>query len=276
MRGRYQALMLAVGGMALPGFGWFGAAVVGLVTLRKGWLDGSLLLLWASIPALGWLIVAQEPGPLVVLAGVVMLSYVLRMTTSWSQVLGVAVVLGIPTGLLFAVTSEAAIEQVIDFFVELSKQSGEQAVIEDVDRLALGKMLVGLFTAGQLSVMLAALALARWWQSVLYNPGGFGEEFRHLKLPRGMVLTLITLMVICYVSGEPYLGSWILVLMVPLMVNSIALVHWLAKEKKLGGNWLVIFYLLLLFFMQFMLPLLAIVAVTDSWIDLRKRISANQ
>lgn len=276
MRGRPQAMMLAIGGMALPGFGWFGAAVVGLVTLRKGWLDGSLLLLWASIPALGWLVAAQEPGPLVVLTGVVVLSYILRVTTSWSYVLAVAVVLGLPTSWLFSVTSDAVIEQVIDFFIELSKQSGEQAAINDIDRLALGKMLVGLFAAGQVSVMLVALVLARWWQSVLYNPGGFGDEFRHLRLAPGMVLVLVALMVICYASGDPYLGSWILMLMVPLMVSSIALVHWVVKEKKLGGNWLVVFYLLLLFFMQFMLPLLAIVAVTDSWIDLRKRNTANQ
>ena len=276
MRGRPQALMLAIGGMAVPGFGWFGAAVVGLVTLRKGWLDGSLLLLWASIPALAWLFAAQDPGPLVVLTGVVVLSYILRVTTSWSYVLAIAVVLGLPTSWLFSVTSEVVIERVIDFFVELSRQSGEEAVINDLDRLALGKMLVGLFAAGQVSVMLAALVLARWWQSVLYNPGGFGAEFRQLRLAPGMVLVLVALMVICYASGDPYLGSWILILMVPLMVSSIALAHWTVKEKKLGGNWLVVFYLLLLFFMQFMLPLLAIVAVTDSWIDLRKRTSANQ
>lgn len=268
--------MLAIGGMALPGFGWFGAAVVGLVTLRKGWIEGALLLLWASIPAAGWLIMVQDPGPLVVLTGVVLLSYVLRVTTSWSYVLGVCVVLGLPISLLFSVTSDAAIDQIIDFLAELSKQSGEQVAIQDADRSVLAHMLVGLFTASQLCAMILSLALARWWQSVLYNPGGFGDEFRHLRLAPGMVLTLVTLMVLCYLSGEAYLGSWILVLMVPLLVASIALVHWMVNKRKLAGNWLVVFYLLLLFFWQFMLPLLAIVAVTDSWIDLRKRISAGE
>lgn len=275
MRGRSQALMLSIGGISLPGLSWFGAAVVSLVALRRGWREGLMLVLWAALPAAGWLIIVAEPAPLMLLLGAVVLAYVLRLTASWSHVLGITVVLGLPTSWLFELTSAGVIDQVVTFFIEVSEQSGNQRLNLD-DRLVLERLLVGLFTAGQLSVMLAAVILARWWQSVLYNPGGFGEEFRGLRLHAGLTLGLILLIVLCYASGNPYLSSWILVLVVPFLVSSIALVHWTVMSKKLGGNWLLVFYLLMLFFMQFILPILVIIAVTDSWVDLRKRIGVNE
>jgi len=66
-----------------------------------------------------------------------------------------------------------------------------------------------------------------------------------------------------------------LVLAVPFLVSSVALVQWIVARKKMGGSWLAVFYLMMLFFMQFVLPILVIVAVIDSIIDLRKKISSN-
>jgi hypothetical protein len=276
MRGRSQALILSVGGITLPGLSWFGAAVVGLVTLRRGWQEGLMLVLWSALPAAGWLIMVSEPAPLMLLVGAAVLAYVLRVTVSWSHVLGIAVLLGLPTSWLFQLTSAGMIDQVIAFFIEVSEQSGNQPIRLEDERLVLERLLVGLFTAGQLSVMLGAVVLARWWQSVLYNPGGFGEEFRGLRLLPGLTVTLILVMVLCYASGNPYLSTWTVVLVVPFLVSSIALVHWTVATRKLGGNWLVVFYLLMLFFMQFVLPVLVIISVVDTWMDLRKKIGAHK
>ena len=35
--------------------------------------------------------------------------------------------------------------------------------------------------------LIATVILARWWQSMLYNPGGFGVEFQALQLPRWLL-----------------------------------------------------------------------------------------
>ncbi len=275
MRDRSKALMLSVGGMTLPGLSWFGAAIVSLVTLRRGLSEGVVLAMWSALPAVGWLIMVREPAPLILLSGATILAYVLRLTTSWSHVLAFAVVLGLPTAWLFEITSQGVIDQVIAFFVQLAEQSKGPPVALEGDRVVLERLLIGLFTAGQLCVMLASVVLARWWQSVLYNPGGFGEEFHNLRLFPGFTVVLIMLIVLCYASGNPYLSSWMLVLAVPFLVSSVALVHWIVARKKMGGSWLAVFYLMMLFFMQFVLPILVIVAVTDSIIDLRKKISSN-
>ena len=51
MRGRWQALAVAVLGSGSLLFGWISAAAIALVTLRKGTASGGWLVLWAMLPA---------------------------------------------------------------------------------------------------------------------------------------------------------------------------------------------------------------------------------
>ena len=51
MRGRTQALWVAVLGAGTLMFSWLSAAVLALVTLRKGPAEGGYLLAWAALPA---------------------------------------------------------------------------------------------------------------------------------------------------------------------------------------------------------------------------------
>jgi hypothetical protein len=82
MRGRWQALAVAVLGAGSLLFGWLSAAAVALVTLRKGVTDGSWLVLWALLPALlaGW--ISGDIGSIILLLGTYLLAVVLRVTVS--------------------------------------------------------------------------------------------------------------------------------------------------------------------------------------------------
>ena len=51
MRGRPQALLVAVLGSASLLFSWVSAAAIALVTLRRGAAEGAFVLLWALLPA---------------------------------------------------------------------------------------------------------------------------------------------------------------------------------------------------------------------------------
>ena len=51
MRGRWQALAVAVLGAGSLLFGWISASAVALVTLRRGVVTGAWLTLWALLPA---------------------------------------------------------------------------------------------------------------------------------------------------------------------------------------------------------------------------------
>lgn len=276
MRGRREALTVSVLGSALPLLYWLSAAVISLVVLRKGSYEGSIILLWASLPALIWLVVGRDPTPLIALTGTVLLAYILRVTVSWIYTLSVSILLGIVSGWMFQVALPEIVAMLVSLTVELMQETRPQ-LIQDMDQLELWsqRWWIGILGAWQVYFMLACLMLARWWQSALYNPGGFSKEFHQLRLPPGMTLALLALMVVCINLVNPYLAGWIPVLTIPLVVASIALIHWLVARSNLGRNWLIVFYLFLFLFLQFVYPVLLLVALIDSWIDVRRRVSGR-
>lgn len=69
------------------------------------------------------------------------------------------------------------------------------------------------------------------------------------------------------------LPAALLLLLLPLVFAGVALVHALVARQKLGGQWLVAFYLAIILFNQFMLPLLVLVAVADGAVDIRARLA---
>tara|TARA_Y100000310_G_scaffold329547_1_gene399624 strand:- start:3161 stop:3988 length:828 start_codon:yes stop_codon:yes gene_type:complete len=271
MRGRREALFVSVFGAALPLLYWLSTAAVSLVVLRKGSYEGSIVLLWACLPTLVWLLVARDPTPIITMIGTVALAYILRETVSWIYTLAVSVLLGIVAGYLFEVALPEVVAMLVNITIEYMKQSGGQPILQ-MDEPKLWSQLVGLYGASQGGFMLLCLMLARWWQSALYNPGGFRQEIHQLRLPPGMVLALIALMVLCANIANPYLAGWIPVFTIPLVVAGISLTHWGAARSNLGKNWLLIFYLSLLFF-RFMYAVLLLLALIDSWIDVRRRVS---
>jgi hypothetical protein len=54
MRGPTQAILLASISMLVPMMFWFSAAVVALVTLRKGFNQGAVVFFWTVLPAMVW------------------------------------------------------------------------------------------------------------------------------------------------------------------------------------------------------------------------------
>jgi hypothetical protein len=128
---------------------------------------------------------------------------------------------------------------------------------------------------GQAYAMLIFLILARWWQSQLYNPGGFQKEFHQLRLSPIMSGVLIVLLLVCFSFNE-LLGRWIPVLTVPFVMMALSLVHWMMSYQKLTGIWVFGFYILLLMLFQVIYPLLATVALMDSWFNLRARIQSKE
>jgi hypothetical protein len=276
MRGRRQALSVSVLSSALPMLFWLSTAVISLVILRKGSFEGAIILLWASLPAMLWLVVRQDPTPIMTLVGAVALAHILRVTVSWIYTLAVSVLLGVVAGWLFEVALPEIVGVLVGMTLAMMEETNPQ-MIQELDQLELWsqRWWVGILGAWQALLMLACLMLARWWQSALYNPGGFGKEFRQLRLPPGMALVLIALMVVCVNIVNPYLAGWIPVLTIPFVVASIALVHWGVARGNLGKNWVFVFYLCLLFFLQFVYPVLLLLALIDSWVDVRKRVTSS-
>jgi hypothetical protein len=276
MRGRLQAVGSVVGLAFLPMGHWLSAALVALVLLRRGANDGVVLLLLATLPLVGIYGTSGDPGPLIGLMGVACLASVLRSTQAWPQTLAAAVLVSALGSLVFEQLVGADLDVLVKWYLELAnKEAGVGSA--SAAQEALGRQVImGLFAMGQAYAMIGFLVLARWWQSQLYNPGGLRQEFHQLRLPVPIAATLVLLLVVCVALGTPQAIRWVPLLTVPLVMAAIGWVHWLVGIKGFSGHWLGGFYVILIVMYQFVSPLLASLALMDSWFDLRKNFRVDR
>lgn len=274
MRGRTQAILVVAGGALLPMLFWLSAAAGSLVLLRRGLNDALGILVWALLPAIGWWWFG-EPRTLLVLLGTLCLALVLRASVSWVKVLLASVPLGVVFGLVLGSQFAEQIEAVAAELQKLMPQvigSGWEQLSAAEQAQVLGlivPVLTGLMAALLQIVTLLCLLLGRYWQAALYNPGGFGEEFRALRLPLWMTVPLVAGMLLGPSLGLPMLAP---LCSVPLVFAGIALVHGLVAAQRLGRFWLVGLYVTLVLFMQLVYPLLMVLAIVDSLFDFRGRV----
>lgn len=279
MRGRMQATLVVAAAAALPMLFWLSAAASSLVLLRRGLGDALGILVWALLPALVWWYFG-EPRTLLVLFGTLGLALVLRASASWSRVLLLSVGLGLIYSLVlgsqFGELITATVGELQALLPKLLEGVYEQLSAAEQTKLEslLAPVMVGLMAAVLQIVSLLALLLGRYWQAQLYNPGGFGREFRALRLPVPMAVGLMLVMLIA-----PNFGVQLAMLMplcsVPLVFAGMALLHGLVVKGKLARFWLVGLYVSLLLFMQLVYPLLVVLAVVDSLIDFRGRLVSD-
>jgi hypothetical protein len=276
MRGRLQAVGSVVGLAFLPMGHWLSAALVALVLLRRGVNDGVFLLLLATLPLVGIYGTSGDPGPLIGLVGVACLASVLRSTQAWPQTLAAAVLVSALGSLVFEQLVDADLDVLVKWYLELASNDADVGS-SSAEQEALGRQVImGLFAMGQAYAMIGFLVLARWWQSQLYNPGGLRQEFHQLRLPVPIAATLVILLVVCVALGTPQAIRWVPLLTVPLVMAAIGWVHWLVGMKGFSGHWLGGFYLILIVMYQFVSPLLASLALMDSWFDLRKNFRVDR
>ena len=273
MRGRWQALAVAVLGAGSLLFGWISAAAVALVTLRQGVASGGWLVFWALLPAVvvSWL--SGDPGSVLLLLGVFVLAVVLRATVSLALAVAASALVGLISGGGLLLIGADFLAQLVEVFAALLEQLQSNVATEESMALVLSApstvQVAGILAAGNAVTAVLSLLLARYWQALLYNPGGFREEFHALRLPPLWTTGLGLLSLAVWVQ-EPWVSGWALVVSVPLMFCGFSLVHAYVAALGRGASSLVIFYLLWLFVDPVKGLLLGCV-VADAWIDFRRR-----
>jgi hypothetical protein len=277
MRGRFQALLVAVVAATSLLFSWVSAAVVALVTLRRGAAEGAWLLMWAVLPASVLLYAFGDSSPLTLLLGTAALALTLRGTVSLSLTLLSAVGVGLATGFVLLTLGAAYLLQLEAFFEQVfaglqQQMAGERSDLPPL--LAPGVVQI----AGLLGLMTAmgsvlCLLLARYWQAALYNPGGFAREFQALRYPAGVAVLLALCTLVTGALGLE-LRSWASLFMVPLMAAGFALIHSRARVQRSSGVLLGLVYVGWLLFDVAKLAV-ALLALADSFFDFRARWAAR-
>jgi uncharacterized membrane protein YphA (DoxX/SURF4 family) len=132
--------------------------------------------------------------------------------------------------------------------------------------------LAGMMGAANGGLSFLCLALGRHWQAQLYNPGGFGAEFRALRFPPPLVAVLLLLAGLLVSLGASY-RSWAAAMLLPLMIGGFALLHAWATRRRAGSATIAAAYLLWLVFDAAKLAGIGAVAA-DALVNFRRRWAA--
>ena len=289
MRGRMQAILVAAVAamlsLLLPPFNYLSSAVVGLVTLRKGWSEGLIIIVGAgAATALFASLTPLDALHAVLLAAAIwlpvwMLALVLRRTVSLAATVGSAALAGgvIVVGAYLSLDNPAqAWRDVLERLIDLAQEQNELTAADTLGQMLMDAAphMTGMLAAALVLGLLLSLFLARWWQAALYNPGGFRREFQALRLGRGFALVTIGA-VAASIAASGWFGevaaNVLIVLVAAYLVHGLGLMHGIVAAKQIHTGWLITLYAVTLILPQSSL-LLAAGAFADSWMDIRARI----
>tara|TARA_A200000113_G_scaffold63442_2_gene54559 strand:- start:107 stop:937 length:831 start_codon:yes stop_codon:yes gene_type:complete len=266
MTGRRQAIIAVMLLGLIPLVNLLNPVVVGLIALRKGLQEVVVIFAWAILPLGAWA-VAGDVVPLIMLIGITGLAVLLRETESWEFTLLAAIAVGVCVEVYFRLQPAVidALMQQLDLYLQASNPQGLQ--IEEVR-----DVMLSVIGAVYMFLSIVLLMLARWMQAVLYNPGGFKQEFHNLRVEQKVALALIVILLLSS-FGIVVPEAWVLYFVLPLLFSGIALTHAVVAKKKLSSMWLVTFYILLM--LPVVVQILVLLALVDSWYDFRSRLSSS-
>lgn len=295
LRGRLQAAIMALLFSVIPFMGWLGMMIVGLVTLRKGMVEGFLVLLWACVPALALLFTDYTdvyPSVFIIamLAGaayVWLMAGILRFSASWSFVLEVSALLAMAlVALLHWMVPDIVswwadrYEAMIAKMIEEMSTTGASAPIgfEQIKELLQQKQkmqsIAAVATGAMIAVMMMTkmvmLSLSRWWQALLFNPQGLRPELYNVRL--GYTALAVSIAAICFAWMRiPVAIDVMPVLVITFALAGLSIVHCFLGQSKNALVKLIIFYCALIILPSLILGALFLLAAIDSLFNLRKR-----
>ena len=275
MRGRAQACAVGLLGNLFP---FISPAAIGLVTLRKGSIEGLLVALWAVLPLIVTLYISDST-PLLTAVSVASLfmmvvsANVLTWSISWSWTMVSSVTVGglisIGLGFVLADDVQLLVAEIGEVIAKLAVEpSSEKQVLFPGPQFMLGLVAWVLALSA-----IVSLLLSRWWQSLLFNPGGFQEEFHSLRLSNQLAVMVLIAVVAGFYLPTEY-RPWAQLAAIPLLLSGVALVHHVVKTLQLGSQWLVLMYFGLIVFGPTTGALLVGLAFSDSMLNLRSRLAA--
>jgi hypothetical protein len=288
MRGRWQSVIgvagLAMASMAIPLMSLFSSAALGLVALRRGAGESFLVLCVSAVVAgltglflTGNSVAAMAYGlllwvPVWPVAILLRETAQLGLTLEAAALLALLVVIGIflilpdPAGLW----QETLLQLVQPMFEHAPAGLDQAQVSSNLSTFA--HYMSGVAVGGSLAGLVLGLLVARWWQAMLFNPGGFRSEFLAMRLHAVSGYAWLAVIGLgLLLDGFPAELAWNLSIpfFVPFVTAGFAVLHAMLAMKRF---WLIGLYVAPFFLPQLLLPV-AFMGFSDIWLKWRRRLS---
>jgi len=289
MRGRTSAMtasaICAVLSLLVPPLSYISGAIIGLATLKNGPREGALVVGGSTLLA-GFFSLVMI-GNVAPTGAFIVMSWLPAWLLAWLllrwQQQGLVLIGAAVMGMLAVLTAHLAIDDPAAWWLAIMRVLFEPALLEAApNQVQLDSILrqwapfmTQYFGAATASGVLLTTFLARHWHSILDNPGGFGEEFRAIRVGRGALLVAVVLTVTGLMLRDE-VGAVIADLAGPvaamLVFLGLAVGHGLIKLRKLGYGWLVAIYVLLLVPPHLAATGLSMLGLLDGWMDFRSKV----
>ncbi len=291
MAGRMQAAIFVIVStlisLLLPPMIVFSNAAIALITLRKGWQQGIIFTLLATATLVLISLAVKQTAGSGVIAGLinwlpmVLLASILAMTNSWNKTLLLILALSAAGVLLFHLINSDAqafwkpmLEQMKPMLQNMQTDHNVSKLDETINNAA--SWMTGTFAAALAILNILSLIIARNWQARLYNPGGFGEEFRQIRIGKQASIALMVAIVVALLSSNQIIVELIMVGLAVFMFQGLSLAHAVVKQREMNGRWLIGLYILMFLLPVQMIVLLATFGIIDNFADFRQKIANKE
>lgn len=272
-----HAMVLAL----LPYTAWLSVAIVALVTLRKSWREGALLLLPAMTAYFAFALTTTTTSTpfaivnsLLVFLPTFLAACTLRLTVSWRAVAGVFFLqVFLVLFVLRWLMPEFITAQFLFLQAALREMQGDDALLALINnktglsQAVLASFSIGLQAVGVVLSAVLSLILARQVQSKLFYPGEFRLEMLAFRADRAEFCILIGMFIAAYQQNILAMSLLPLLLFYFFLAGLSLSFNVLAKQRPMSSIILLIASLLLLPFV--MLPVYVIFGSIDSLFNLR-------
>lgn len=295
MHGRVQAIgsvvSLALLSLIISPLAIFTTAGVALVTLVHGYREGLINLLAATVilavftgialnqAAIGLELALKFWLPAWFLASIVLT----RKSMSLAIVVAAALSCLLVLGFYFFTNPAAYWYEVINTeLLPMLKEAGmkiQEGPKSEKLWLFMSKIMTGSALALFLALQTLSLLLARYWQALLYNPGGFGQEFRQLRFGKVAANVALVVTVFAITTANEMALNLFFIAIVLMMFQGLSVIHNLVAKCKLSSSLLIGVYVFMLFSLQsgaIGLLLVSMIGLLDNWLNLRFRLCAKK
>lgn len=295
LRGRLQAITIAAISAALamlvPLFSHVAGGALGLVTLRKGFREGLIVAVASAVilAIVGYLSTIDQRFIHIVVGAMVALIWlpalvtaqVLRVTRSINYALAVAGALtAVGVTIFYLVVGDVVAwwREILQQIVVPLLQNVEIPGMSGADRTALiesmARVMTGVLAATTVFTTMINVFIGRWLQALLFNPGGFSDEFRSLHLGRRMAIIAVIVLAAASLAGGAFGGLAVNLLFVvgaQYTLQGLSLAHAVVSYTGARSAWLFGLYTLMLFLPPQVALALSAAGFADSWMDVRTR-----